>query len=64
MTGGSKAFSAFAGIFESGAPQLISRELIADTQTPVSAYLKLAAGTPNSFCLNPLKAARCAAVFQ
>ena len=48
MTSGSKAFSAFAGIFESGAPQLISRESIADTQTPVSAYLKLAAGTPQT----------------
>ena len=55
MTGGSKAFSAFAGIFESGAPQLISRELIADTQTPVSAYLKLAAGTPNSFLLESVE---------
>ena len=31
MNGGSKAFSAFAKIFETGAPQLISRELIADT---------------------------------
>lgn len=55
MTGGSKAFSAFAGIFESGTPQLISRELIADTQTPVSAYLKLAAGTPNSFLLESVE---------
>lgn len=55
MTGGSKAFSAFAGIFESGAPQMISRELIADTQTPVSAYLKLAAGTPNSFLLESVE---------
>ena len=51
MTGGSNAFNAFAAIFESGAPQLISRELIADTQATVSAYLKLAAGTPNSFLL-------------
>ena len=55
MTGGSKAFNAFAGTFESGAPQLISRELIADTQTPVSAYLKLAAGTPNSFLLESVE---------
>ena len=37
MNGGSKAFTAFANIFEISAPQLISRELIADTQTPVSA---------------------------
>ena len=55
MNGGSKAFSAFAKIFETGAPQLISRELIADTQTPVSAYLKLAAGTPNSFLLESVE---------
>ena len=64
MNGGSKAFSAFGKIFETGAPQLISRELIADTQTPVSAYLKLAAGTPTAFCLNPLRAAKFVAAFQ
>ncbi len=46
MNGGSKAFSAFAKIFETGAPQLISCGLIADTQTSVSAYLKLDAAEP------------------
>ena len=55
MNGGSKAFSAFAKISKTGAPQLISRELIADTQTLVSAYLKLAAGTPNSFLLESVE---------
>ena len=64
MNGGSKAFSAFAKIFETGAPQLISRELIANMQTLVSAYLKLADGTPNSFPLNLLRAAKFVAAFQ
>ena len=55
MNGGSKAFSAFAKLFETGAPRLISRELIADTQTPLSVYLKLAAGTPNIFLLESVE---------
>jgi anthranilate synthase component I len=36
-------FPAFASIYEAGAPQLVSLQLVADLETPVSAYLKLKA---------------------
>ena len=49
MNAPSEAFVAFSERFAEGAPQLISRVLIADTQTPVSAYMRLASGKPNSF---------------
>ena len=45
------AFAAFAEGFAGGTPQLVSRELVADTQTPVSAYLRLATGSRNTFLL-------------
>jgi anthranilate synthase component 1 len=47
--------AAFITGFETGAPQLVSRELVADTQTPVSAYLKLAAGERHSFLLESVE---------
>ena len=43
------AFAAFAEGCARGMPQLVSRELVADTQTPVSAYLRLASGSRNTF---------------
>ncbi|MEC8146354.1 MAG: anthranilate synthase component I [Pseudomonadota bacterium] len=49
------AFGAFAKGFAGGAPQLVSRELVADTQTPVSAYLRLAAGSRNTFLLESVE---------
>ena len=48
-------FKAFAEGFASGAPQLVSRELVADTQTPVSAYLRLAANSRNTFLLESVE---------
>jgi anthranilate synthase component 1 len=36
--------SAFAGAYDAGTPCLLSRLLVADLETPVSAYLKLARG--------------------
>jgi anthranilate synthase component 1 len=39
----------FAARYESGAPQVVWMRLVADLETPVSAYLKLAAGRPMSF---------------
>ena len=48
-------FEAFAEGFASGAPQLVSRELVADTQTPVSAYLRLAANSRNTFLLESVE---------
>ena len=55
MTTTSAAFDAFSARFDNGEPQLISRVLIADTQTPVSAYLKLASGKPHSFLLESVE---------
>ena len=49
------AFAAFAEGFAGGMPQLVSRELVADTQTPVSAYLRLASGSRNTFLLESVE---------
>lgn len=49
------AFSAFATGFVTGTPQLVARELVADTQTPVSAYLRLASGSRNTFLLESVE---------
>ncbi|MDE2363863.1 MAG: anthranilate synthase component I [Hyphomicrobiales bacterium] len=38
------AFDAFARDYQSGAPQLVATRLVADLETPVSAFLKLARG--------------------
>ena len=52
---GEDAYQAFASGFDTGSPQLVSRELVADTQTPVSAYLRLAAGNSNTFLLESVE---------
>ena len=49
------AFSAFAAGYATGTPQLVARELVADTQTPVSAYLRLASGSRNTFLLESVE---------
>ncbi len=41
--------SAFAARYSAGAPQLVSTTLVADLETPVSAFLKLAGGKKNAF---------------
>ena len=48
-------FERFADGFAGGGPQLVARELVADTQTPVSAYLRLAAGRRNTFLLESVE---------
>ncbi|MEC7851789.1 MAG: anthranilate synthase component I [Pseudomonadota bacterium] len=52
---GEDAYEAFAAGFDTGTPQLVARELVADTQTPVSAYLRLAAGKRNTFLLESVE---------
>ena len=52
---GADDFERFAEGFAGGSPQLVSRELVADTQTPVSAYLRLAAGRRNTFLLESVE---------
>ena len=42
-------FAAFAHAYEAGRAQIVSTTLVADLETPVSAFLKLADGRPNSF---------------
>ncbi|MGA9794177.1 MAG: anthranilate synthase component I [Rhizomicrobium sp.] len=42
-------FAAFAHAYDAGRPQAIHARLIADLETPVSAFLKLAAGRDNAF---------------
>ena len=41
-------FADFAKVYDSGAAQVVWTTLIADLETPVSAFLKLAEGQPNS----------------
>jgi len=43
------AATAFAEAYEMGRPQVVARTLIADLETPVSAFLKIAHGRPYSF---------------
>ena len=48
-------FEAFAAVYEAGRPQAVWTKLVADLETPVSAYLKLADGRPNSFLLESVE---------
>ena len=51
----SDGFDEFAATFDAGQRQLVHRVLVADTQTPVSAYLKLAGDKPNCFLLESVE---------
>jgi anthranilate synthase component 1 len=46
---------AFTRVYEAGKPQVVSTKLVADLETPVSAYLKLADGRANSFLLESVE---------
>jgi anthranilate synthase component 1 len=48
-------FESFEEAYMSGRPQLIARRLINDLETPVSAYLKLAASKKNAFLLESVE---------
>jgi anthranilate synthase component I len=48
-------FAAFSNGLASGQGQLLWRERVADLDTPVGAFLKLAAGRPNSFLLESVE---------
>ncbi len=43
--------AAFAARYDAGAPQVVFTRLVADLETPVSAYLKIASDKPMSFLL-------------
>jgi anthranilate synthase component 1 len=47
--------AAFAERYDSGVPQVVWTRLVADLETPVSAYLKLAADKPMSFLLESVE---------
>ena len=55
MTASPKTFDEFAIGFADGRPQLIAREFVADTETPVSTYLKLALKQEQSFLLESVE---------
>jgi len=48
-------FSQFASAYEEGRPQALYARLIADLETPVSAFLKLADGRANAFLLESVQ---------
>jgi anthranilate synthase component 1 len=45
----------FASIYASGAPQLVWTTLVADLETPVSAFMKVAGGRPMTFLLESVE---------
>lgn len=48
-------FAAFRTALEAGQGQVLWRERVADLETPVGAFLKLAAGKPNAFLLESVE---------
>jgi anthranilate synthase component I len=48
-------FAAFARAYDAGRPQAVYAKLIADLETPVSAYLKLGEGRDNAFLLESVQ---------
>ena len=51
----SPGFSAFASEYEKGRPQAVYVRLVADLETPVSVFLKLAEGKDNAFLLESVQ---------
>ena len=48
-------FEAFAQVYRAGRPQVLFRRLVADLETPVSAFLKLGEGQDNAFLLESVQ---------
>lgn len=51
----SPSFDAFSPVYEEGRPQVLIRRLISDLETPVSAFLKIAARRKNAFLLESVE---------
>src|ERR1700760_4639066 len=51
----SPGFAAFRLAYEAGRGSLVWRKTVADLETPVAAFLKLAHGQPNSFLLESVE---------
>ena len=48
-------FSAFAAGYDAGRAQIVFRRVVADLETPIGAYLKLAEGRKNTFLLESVQ---------
>ena len=48
-------FATFRATYEAGKPQVVWRVLVADLETPVSAFMKLAHGQPHTFLLESVE---------
>ncbi|CAA7612042.1 Anthranilate synthase component 1 [Magnetospirillum sp. LM-5] len=48
-------YTAFQATYDSGRPQLVWRTMVADLETPVSAFLKLASGQKHAFLLESVE---------
>ena len=55
MTAASPAFAELATRYDAGQGTLVWRTQVADLQTPVAVFLKLAAGQPNAFLLESIE---------
>ncbi len=51
----SPEFKRFNNLYESGRSQVVWTTFVADLETPVSTFLKLAVGRPNSFLLESVE---------
>ncbi|HBM88529.1 MAG TPA: anthranilate synthase component I, partial [Rhodobiaceae bacterium] len=49
------AFDEFGSVYSNGVAQVVWTRLVADLETPVSVYLKIAAEQPNSFLLESVE---------
>ena len=48
-------FAAFRTTYEAGRPNVVWHTMVADLETPVSAFLKLGSGQPNAFLLESVE---------
>ena len=55
MTDFSPRFESFKTVYDSGTPQIIGRTLVADLDTPVSAFMKLGMDAPYAFLLESVQ---------
>jgi anthranilate synthase component 1 len=55
MTACTPSFESFRTAYEAGRPQIVARSLIADVDTPVSAWMKLGTTDPYSFLLESVQ---------
>ena len=52
---GDDQFGGFASAYEAGRAQIVYRRVVADLETPIGAYLKLAEGRHNTFLLESVQ---------